>query len=139
MRSRQPATRTAPPAAPSDVPASVDDYIAAQPEAVRPLLRQIRAIVHDEAPQAEETISYRMPAYRHGGVLLYFAAFKQHIGLYPPVRGDADLLKELAPYRGAKGNLTFPLADALPLDLIRRVARQRVSENAAKARVRKAR
>lgn len=139
MRSRQPATRTAPPAAPSDVPPSVDDYIAAQPEAVQPLLRQIRAIVHDEAPQAEETISYRMPAYRQGGVLLYFAAFKQHIGLYPPVQGDDDLLLALAPYRGAKGNLSFPLAEDLPLTLIRRVARQRVSENAAKARARKAR
>lgn len=139
MRSRQPATRPATPAAPGDVPASVDDYIAAQPEAVQPLLRQIRAIVRDEAPQAEETISYRMPAYRHGGVLLYFAAFKQHIGLYPPVRGDAELLQALAPYRGPKGNLSFPLAEDLPLALIRRVARQRVSENAAQARVRKAR
>jgi uncharacterized protein YdhG (YjbR/CyaY superfamily) len=107
--------------------AGIDDYIAAQASAVQPILQRIRAIVREEAPQAQETISYRMPAFMLGGVLLYFAAFKRHIGIYPPVHGDAALLQALAPYRGEKGNLSFPLAEAVPYELIRRVARQRVS------------
>lgn len=113
--------------------ASIDDYIAAQACAVQPILQRIRAIVREEAPHAEETISYRMPAFMLGGALLYFAAFKKHVGIYPPVRGDAALLQALARYRGEKGNLSFPLAEAMPYELIRRVTRQRVQENAAKA------
>ncbi|HRD96921.1 MAG: DUF1801 domain-containing protein [Rubrivivax sp.] len=113
--------------------ASIDDYIAAQAGGVQPILQRIRAIVREEAPAAQETISYRMPALRLGGVLLYFAAFKKHIGIYPPVRGDAALLRALAPYRGEKGNLSFPLAEAMPYELIRRVARQRVKESTSKA------
>jgi uncharacterized protein YdhG (YjbR/CyaY superfamily) len=112
------------------VPASIDDYIAAQAPAVQPILQRIRAIVREEAPDAQEAISYRIPTFMHGGVLIYFAAFKQHIGIYPPVRGDAALLQALAPYRGPKGNLSFPLAEPMPYELIRRVARQREMENA---------
>lgn len=118
--------------------ASIDDYIAAQASAVQPILQRIRAIVREEAPDAVEAVSYRMPAFMLGGALLYFAAFKKHIGVYPPVRGDAALLQALAPYRGEKGNLSFPLADAMPYELIRRVARQRVQENTAKAPGRRA-
>ena len=114
-------------------PASIDDYIAAQASAVQPILQQIRAIVREEAPAAQEAISYRIPAFVQGGALLYFAAFKKHVGIYPPVHGDAALLEALAPYRGEKGNLSFPLAEAMPYSLIRRVARQRVKEAAAKA------
>lgn len=117
--------------------ASIDDYIAAQASAVQPILQHIRAIAREEAPQALETISYRMPALMQGGALLYFAAFKKHIGVYPPVRGDAALLRSLAPYRGEKGNLSFPLAEAMPYALIRRVVQQRVKEMAAKAAGRK--
>jgi uncharacterized protein YdhG (YjbR/CyaY superfamily) len=117
--------------------ASIDDYIAAQASAVQPILQRIRAIVREEAPAAQETISYRIPAFLQGGALFYFAAFKKHIGIYPPVRGDAALLEALAPYHGPKGNLSFPLADAMPYELIRRVARQRVRENAALGQRRK--
>lgn len=115
----------------------IDDYIAAQAGAVRPVLHRIRAIVREEAPHARETISYRMPAFMLGGALVYFAAFKKHIGIYPPVHGDAALLRALAPYRGEKGNLSFPLAEAMPYELIRRVARQRVKENQSKSRGRR--
>ena len=121
----------------SALPASIDDYIAAQASAVRPILQHIRAIVREEAPDATEAISYRIPAFVRNGVLIYFAAFKKHIGIYPPVRGDAALLEALAPYRGPKGNLSFPLAEAMPYELIRRVARQHVQENAARAVSRK--
>lgn len=118
-------------------PASIDAYIAAQASAVQPVLQRIRAIVREEAPDAAEAISYRMPAFRQGGVLVYFAAFKKHIGVYPPVRGDAALLDALAPYRGPKGNLSFPLDQDMPYDLIRRVARQRVQENGSTTRTRR--
>jgi len=119
--------------APTAAPASIDDYIASQASAVQPVLQRIRAIVREEAPDAQETISYRMPAFMQGGALFYFAAFKKHIGIYPPVRDDVALLQALAPYRGEKGNLSFPLAQAMPYELIRCVARQRVKENASKA------
>lgn len=112
--------------------ANVDAYIAAQARAVQPVLQRIRAIVHEEAPHAVEAISYGMPAFMQGGALVYFAAFKKHVGVYPPVRGDAALLEALAPYRGPKGNLSFPLDQHMPDELIRRVARQRVLENASK-------
>lgn len=118
-------------------PASIDDYIAAQASAVQPILQRIRAIVREEAPDAQEAISYRIPAFMQGGALFYFAAFKKHIGIYPPVHGDAALLKALAQFRGEKGNLSFPLTETMPYELIRRVARQRVKENAVRAASRK--
>jgi uncharacterized protein YdhG (YjbR/CyaY superfamily) len=126
----------APPASVS----SIDDYIAAQVPAVQPILQNIRAIVREAAPDANEAISYRIPAFiMQGRALFYFAAFKKHIGIYPPVSGDAALLEALAPYRGPKGNLSFPLAEAMPYELIRRVARQRVQDNAAHVASRKTR
>ena len=75
----------------------------------------------------------RMPAYRQGGMLVYFAAFKHHIGLYPPVRGDARLEKAVARYAGVKGNLRFPLDEPIPYDLIRRIMKLRLKQATAKA------
>jgi uncharacterized protein YdhG (YjbR/CyaY superfamily) len=89
--------------------------------------------VQSAAPKAEEAISYRIPAFRQNGVLVYFAAFKSHIGFYPPVRGDARLERAAAPYAGEKGNLRFPLDRPIPFDLIERVTRLRLEQNLAKA------
>jgi uncharacterized protein YdhG (YjbR/CyaY superfamily) len=114
-------------------PESVDAYIAAFPSAVQLILKKIRQTVRKAAPGAEETISYQIPAFKLRGVLVYFAAFKAHIGFYPPVRGDAKLEKALAPYAGEKGNLRFPLAEPIPYRLIERVVKLRVRQNAAKA------
>jgi uncharacterized protein YdhG (YjbR/CyaY superfamily) len=100
---------------------TVDDYIAAAPASKRTALREIRAIVKTVAPDAQEIISYRIPAYRQGRVFVYFAAFKSHIGLYPPVKGSAALEQALRPYRGDKGNLRFALDQPLPYALIKRV------------------
>ncbi len=72
-------------------PKSIDEYIAASPTEVQPILQKIRKTIAAAAPEAQEVISYRMPAFKLHGILVYFAAFKAHIGLYPPVRGDADL------------------------------------------------
>jgi len=107
---------------------SIDEYIASMPEDVRPVLQAVRATVRKAAPQAEERISYRMPAFFQGGVLVYFAAFKQHIGLYPPVQ-DASLKPLLAKYAGPKGNLKFPLSEPMPHALIGRIVEARIAEN----------
>lgn len=114
-------------------PADIDGYIAEAPAKVRPILKKIRATIRKAAPGATEVISYRMPAFRGRGILLYFAAFKAHIGVFPPIRGDAALEKALAPYRGPKGNLQFPLAEPIPYDLIARIASLRMWQDAAGA------
>jgi|GEM_PF-611950 uncharacterized protein YdhG (YjbR/CyaY superfamily) len=113
------------------------EYGAAFPLRVQMILKKIRATVISAAPHAQELISYRMPAFAQDGILVYFAAFKGHIGLYPPVSGDARLEKRLAVYAGPKGNLRFPLDQPIPYDLIRRIVLLRVKQNLAKAAARK--
>lgn len=102
--------------------ASHEAYFATVPPDVRPLLESIQARVESLLPEASRCIGYNMPAFRHRRIFFYFAAFKKHIGVYPPVRQDAALIRELAPYRGEKGNLSFPLNQPLPIELIGRVA-----------------
>ena len=116
----------------SAAPRDIDDYIAKFPLKVRAILKKIRATVASAAPDAEEVISYQMPAFKQGGILIYFAAFTSHIGIYPPVSGDPKLEKALAPYMGPKRNLKFPLDEPIPYDLIRRIVELRVKQNAAK-------
>jgi uncharacterized protein YdhG (YjbR/CyaY superfamily) len=111
---------------------AIDDYVSQAPPATRPILRKICAIVREEAPGAEERISYRMPAFFAGGVIIYFAPFKNHLGIFPPVTGDAALEKALAKYKGEKGNLRFLLNDPMPYPLIRRVVRARLNVLRAK-------
>jgi uncharacterized protein YdhG (YjbR/CyaY superfamily) len=119
--------------------ASVRDYLAQAPPAARAILQKIRAIVRDVAPDAEERISYQMPAFFRDGVIIYYAAFQRHIGIFPPVTGDASLEKALRPYRGPKGNLKFPLDKPIPFPLIRRIVRARLKELGAKRRTAKRR
>ncbi len=121
----------------STVPGTVDDYISGFSPEVQVVLRRIREVVRAAAPDAQEAISYRMPAFRQNGVLLYFAAFRSHIGLYPPVRGDARIEKALARYAGEKGNLRFPLDEPVPYGLIGRIAKLRVRQNEARAAARR--
>jgi uncharacterized protein YdhG (YjbR/CyaY superfamily) len=101
---------------------TIDEYIAAADPKAREILSSIRSAVVDAVPEAAECISYQMPALRHRRVFFYYAAFKKHIGVYPPV-DDPALAAELAPFRGPKGNLQFPLAQPVPYALIGRVAR----------------
>ena len=114
-------------------PTDIDGYISQFSPDVQTILQDIRATIRAEAPDAEEIISYRMPAFRLHGILVYFAAFQKHIGLYPPVSGDKAIEKAIAPYVGEKGNLRFPLDQPIPLGLIRRIVRLRVKQNLAKA------
>src|SRR3954451_5483420 len=112
-------------------PSTIDDYIAAFSPEVQAILQKVRATVSNAAPDAEETISYRIPAFKQNGILVYFAAFKKHIGFYPPVKGDAKLTNDLAKYAGEKGNLQFPLDEPIPYALIKRIVTLRVKQNRA--------
>lgn len=114
-------------------PKNIDEYIAPFPPEIRAILKRIRSTVRAVAPDAEEKISYQMPAFMQDGVLVYFAAFRQHIGLYPPVRGDARLEKAVAPYAGEKGNLRFPFDQSIPYPLIERIVKHRLKQNLATA------
>ena len=118
-------------------PGTIDEYIAAFPPDVQSILKKIRLTIRKAAPQAQEKISYKMPAFTLDGDLIYFAAFKEHIGVFPPVRGDEKLSKQLARYRGDKGNLRFPLDEPIPYELIKRVVKFRVKEQAERARSRR--
>jgi uncharacterized protein YdhG (YjbR/CyaY superfamily) len=120
-------------------PRGIDDYVSGFAPDVQRVLQRIRATVRKAAPAAEETISYQIPAFTQNGVLVYFAAFKTHIGFYPPVRGDAAIQKAAAPYAGEKGNLRFPLDEPIPYALITRIVKLRLRQNLAKTVVRKRR
>lgn len=118
-------------------PETVDGYIAAFPPEVQAVLEKIRRTVQAAAPEARERISYRIPTFTLDGVLVYFAAFKKHIGLYPPVRGNAVLEKAVARFAGEKGNLRFPLDQPVPYALITRIVKFRVKQNRANAAAKK--
>jgi len=121
----------------ASAPASIDDYISGFPPAVQATLQQVRQAVHNAAPDAQEAISYRIPAFRLNGVLVYFAAFQKHVGFYPPARGDARLERAVSPYAGEKGNLRFPIDQPMPLALIERITRLRVKQNLARPAARR--
>ncbi len=110
---------------------TIDSYIAAARPDVRPVLQAIRATIRKAVPKAEERISYKMPAFFLDGAVVYFAAFKQHIGLYPPVN-DETLKPLLAKYAGPKGNLKFPLSEPIPHALIGKIVKARVREMTAR-------
>jgi uncharacterized protein YdhG (YjbR/CyaY superfamily) len=113
---------------------SIDEYIAGCAPEVRATLEKLRATIRRAAPGATEVISYRMPAFRLHGMLVYFAAFKKHIGMFPPVRGDAKLQAAASKYAGPKGNLKFPLDAPIPYALVARIVKFRVKQDLAKTR-----
>jgi uncharacterized protein YdhG (YjbR/CyaY superfamily) len=117
-------------------PETIDEYIAMFPPDIQAILEKIRATVAKALPKAREKISYRIPAFWLDGDIIYFAAFKKHIGLYPPVR-DSKLKQEVARYAGPKGNLQFPLTERIPYTLISRIAKARAKENAARIAAKK--
>ena len=105
---------------------TIDEYIQVFPEDVHNILEKIRQTIAKVAPEAVEMISYQIPAFKLDKVpMAYFAAFKNHIGLYPPA---PNVFKdEVAPYKGPKGNLKFPLDKPIPYDLIKRIVEYRVN------------
>jgi len=113
---------------------AVDAYIAAVPKAVQPMLRELRRAIKSAAPKAEEKLSYRMPFYAYHGRLIYFAAHRTHVGMYPIIGREKDLYaKELKPYMAAKATLQFPIGQPVPIALVKKVVRERAKENEAKA------
>jgi uncharacterized protein YdhG (YjbR/CyaY superfamily) len=118
-------------------PKDIDGYISQFPADVQAILEKVRATIRQAAPEAKETISYLMPAFKLHGMLVYFAAWEKHIGLYPPISGDKALEKAVARYAGPKGNLQFPLDEPIPYDLIERIIKLRVKQDSVKAARRK--
>jgi len=112
---------------------SIDEYIATFPEEIQKILEELRATIKAAAPDAEEKISYQMPTFALKGNLVHFAAFKNHIGLYPTPSGTQAFKRELSIYQGAKGSIKFPIEKPLPLELIRKIVKFRVAENLKKA------
>ncbi len=110
-------------------PATIDEYIATFPPDIQPLLEQVRATIKKAAPDAAEMISYNVPAFKLGAMLVWFGGYTNHIGLYPRRSAIEAFLKELAVYKGAKGSVQFPYDKPLPLDLITRIVKFRVNEN----------
>src|ERR1700719_602743 len=112
----------------ASTPKNTEEYIAGFPTAVQRILREIRSIIRTAAPDAEETIKYRMPTFVLHGNLVHFAAFEKHIGFYPTPSGIEAFKDELSAYPNAKGSVQFPLDKAVPFDLIRELVKFRVKE-----------
>lgn len=108
----------------------IDEYIAGFPKDVQDIMQKIRATIKKATPQAEETISYKMPTFvLKGHYLVYFAGYKKHIGFYPAPIGREDFKDEIAPYESGKGTLQFPLDQPIPYKLITRIVKWRAKEN----------
>jgi uncharacterized protein YdhG (YjbR/CyaY superfamily) len=120
-------------AAKAESPSSIDDYIAGFPPHVRQILEQIRSAIRTIAPEAHETIKYRIPTFVLHENLVHFAAFTNHVGFYPTPSGIAKFKDELSAYVSAKGSVQFPLNQPIPLSLIRKIVKFRVQEVSAKA------
>ena len=115
------------------IPKNIDEYIMWFSPEIQAVLEKIRVTIRKAAPGAQEIISYKIPAFRLNGVLVYFAAFKKHIGFFPPVKGDAKLVKAASIYAGKKGNLQFPLDQPIPYGLIKKIVKVRVKQDLSKA------
>ena len=112
----------------------IDDYIASFPEEVRQKLSKLRQVIKEEAPDAEEKISYQMPTFVQNGNLVHFATFKNHIGFYPAPSGIERYQHELSRYKTSKGAIQFPLNEEIPFDLVREIVRFRLKENLEKSK-----
>ncbi len=117
--------------------ANVDAYIASFPDSTQKRLQQIRILIKKAAPNADELISYQMPAYKYHGMLVYFAGYKNHVGFYAAPTGHETFKKELSVYKTGKGSVQFPHDQPLPTTLITKIVKFRVKENAEKAKLKK--
>jgi uncharacterized protein YdhG (YjbR/CyaY superfamily) len=112
---------------------TMDEYIKTFPVDVQRILEKIRQTIREAAPGAVETISYQMPTFNiDGEYLIYFAAWKTHIGFYPIPSGDEAFQKRILPYRGKKSSLRFPIKEPIPYDLVKQIVRFRMKENRQK-------
>ena len=100
---------------------TIDEYIKTFPKEIQVILEKMRQTIRKAAPQASETISYRIPTFRLNGNLVHFAAFKHHIGFYPTPSAILKFKKELSPYKSAKGSIQFPLDKPVPFALVKKI------------------
>ena len=114
---------------------TIDEYIKAFPDDVQRILEKMRKTIRDAAPGALEEISYQMPAFKLNGALVYFAAFKNHIGFYPTSSGIKQFKKELSRYQGGKGSVQFPIEKPIPYDLVKKIVIFRMKENQEKRKL----
>ncbi|MFH6959058.1 iron chaperone [Flavobacterium aquidurense] len=113
-------------------PSTIDEYIGGFPNNIQEILKKVRTTIQKAAPDAKEKISYSMPAFEQNGIVVYFAAFKKHIGLYALPSGHETFKKELSKYKSGKGSVQFPLNAPIPFDLITKIVKFRVKENLEK-------
>lgn len=113
-------------------PATIEEYLAPFPDHVRALLEEVREKIRIAVPEAEESISYGIPAFFLQGVLVYYAGYKKHISVYPAPREHPLFKDELAAYKGGKGTVQFPLDQPIPFELILRIVDLRLQENLSK-------
>ena len=114
---------------PAKKPKTIDEYIESFPKNVQSVLEKLRATVQEAAPEAVQSISYDMPTFKlNGKRLVYFSAWKNHIGFYSIPKGNETFRKELSPYEGEKGSLRFPLEKPIPYDLVKKIVTFRMKE-----------
>ena len=111
---------------------TMDEYIAQFPKNVRDVLEELRQVIKEVAPNAEETIDYGIPTFKFNGNLVHFAAFKNHIGFYPTPSGIEAFKKELTTFKQSKGTVQFPLDKPIPFDLVKKIVEFRVKVNKSK-------
>lgn len=115
---------------------TIDEYIATFPKNVQIILEELRQAIRESAPAAEETISYQMPAFKLNGILVWFAAFKNHVGFYPKTSAIEAFKEELSGYETSKGTIRFPINKPIPFNLVKKIVRYRVKENLGKKKKR---
>ncbi|RHX87422.1 iron chaperone [Leptospira stimsonii] len=113
---------------------TIDQYIASFPKEIREILNEMRDLIRKSAPMAVEKISYNMPAFAYNGNLVYFAAFKKHLGFYPTASATKKFENDLSPYKFSKGAIQFPLNKNLPKALITKIVKFRIEENKSKSK-----
>jgi uncharacterized protein YdhG (YjbR/CyaY superfamily) len=118
-------------------PENIDEYIAGFPIETQGILNQVRATIKNAAPGAVEVISYSMPAFKQNGMLVWFAAYKNHIGFYPTASGISAFKNDLSIYKNAKGSVQFPIDKPMPLDLISKMVKFKIQENSERSKAKK--
>jgi uncharacterized protein YdhG (YjbR/CyaY superfamily) len=114
------------------IPKNIDDYVGRFPKEVQQLLTKLRLTIRKAAPKSAESISYGIPKFALDGYMVYFAAYKSHIGFYPGAAAIATFKKELSAYKNAKGSVQFPIDEPLPLHLVSRIVKFRMKQNLSK-------
>ena len=113
---------------------TVDEYIAAAPKHTRSLLKEMRKIIKQTAPQAEEAISYNIPAFKFHGGLAWYAAYEEHIGFYPGASPIKSFKDDLVKYKSSKGGIQFPIGKGIPVALVKKIVKYIVKENLERAK-----